>query len=433
MATITVPELNLAYSHAWSPYQKDLYAQLPLTLEKYDVIRRKPMSNWKKMFKTISSWEANAGAEQKLVIAEPSPIKRQHAFGDDFFGQPTIDRPQVGERLVPKVIKQHAFQAGPFQWTSSFKDFIVGKVKENYSMLVRDQEYFGLLFLRSFMLHQSPHILFCNATGGAGIPAGGFDDGAPIGLGNETGTSGKTNDYLKAGAKLMGSSGILSISNLQYALDILSNDLGAQPYQSGSAKDDMSLNDKYMLLCSGEAYSQLVNDPYYRENRPESEDPMRDGFRGPICGGRIMASFHDLPLRFSVATAQNGALTWPEPETVVVSSGADNYGQTIRNPAYAKADYEIAFLCGQSGYGTVGTGAPPAEFRQAGMEWNGAPKLITDFLIPSDSAPGGVQTNFEKKWLMWWASATYGACKVDGRQVLPIVFKRTRGLRSILR
>lgn len=432
MATITLPALNLAYAHAWEPYQKDLYQQLPLALEKYDQTFRKPMANWKKMFKTFS-WEPNAGLEQKLVIAEPSPIQRQHAFGDDFFGQPTIDRPLLGERVTPKKIYQKAFQAGPFQWTSSYKDFVLGKVKDHYKMLVRDQEYFSLLFLRSFMLHQSPQILFANAAAGGGIPAGGFDDGCPLGDGNEAGTSGKTDDYLKMGAKLMTSSGNMSISNLQYALDILSNDLGAQPYQSGSAKDDTSMNDKFLLLTSGEAYSQLINDPYYRENRPESEDPMRQGFRGPICGGRVMASFHDLPLRFSVATAQNGALTWPTPEITVVTPGAHNYGQTIRNPAYAKADYEIAFLCGQSGYGQVSTGAPPAEFRQAGMEWNGAPKLITDFLIPQSGAPGDVQFNFEKKWVMWWANATFGAVKVDGRQVLPIVFKRTRGLRSILR
>ena len=429
---ITIPDINVAYAHDWEPYQKDLYQQLPLALEKYDIARRKPMTNWKKMFKSFS-WEPNAGNAQKLVIAEPSPILRQHAFGEDFFEQPKIDRPQVGERVTPKKIRQHAFQAGPFQWTSSFKDFIVGKVKENYSMLVRDQEYFALLFLRSFMLHQSPQILFANASAGAGIPAGGFDDGAPIGDGADDGSTGKSDEYLKTGAKLMTSSGNFSISNLQYALDILSNDLGATPYQSGSAKDDSSLNDKYLLLCSGEAYSQLVNDPYYRENRPESEDPMREGFRGPICGGRVVASFHDLPLRFSVAAAQNGVLSWPEPETTVVSAAADNYGQTIRNKAYAQADYEIAFLCGQSGYGSVSTGAPPAEFRQAGMTWNGEPKLITDFLIPTGNESMPYQTNFEKKWLMWWANTTYGAVKIDGRQVLPIVFKRTRGLRSILR
>ena len=86
---------------------------------------------------------------------------------------------------------------------------------------------------------------------------------APQGTGNDAGTNGKTTAWLVAMLNLVGNPGYLSFEQLNKALTTMENDLRVPPFSgSDQGKDNVGMADKFVLVCSTEAFNQFTFDPW---------------------------------------------------------------------------------------------------------------------------------------------------------------------------
>lgn len=428
MAIAALPAIDAAACSGWTPQQIDLYNKLPAWFFTREVSYRKKYGNWKRIFGSMD-WEPNKGTTMTGIISEPPPTRRQFAF-------PAVlsttaakkDIVQHRERTYTVSLVHHKFESPVFQWLSSFQDFVKKKIAVNLDYVMKWQEEFQSTYYRGQVFHQAPAIAF------AGHSTTPVDDTAPTGTGNAAGTSGKTNAYLQAMiAGMSPTDSTLSIKNLFRFLSALEEDLLAVPYQSGSAKDDSYLNDKFLLMTSSEAWNQFINDPWTKENRKLDLDIVTEGFKGSLMG-RITASLHSNPIR--ILKAADGSISFPAPEVIQENTSAENFGQTVRNPDYKNAQYEVAFLCGANGYDIVNPGAPPGDFAsKAGLAWNGRP-MLTDQIISPCTNPDDSSTVWEPnrygEYLQIISMLVLGIAGVVKRNVLPIVFERSRTLTTSL-
>ena len=98
------------------------------------------------------------------------------------------------------------------------------------------------------------------------------------------------------------------------------------------------------------------------------------------------AAEHRDPIRIYVNT--DGSIEFPQPEEVEENPSAPNFGQTVRTTKYKNAQFEVAFLCGASGYDLVDVGAPPSDFTSTSpdhitkLRWNGKPFVTDKILVP---------------------------------------------------
>lgn len=429
MASVSsLPAINVSACSGWTPQQLNLYNALPVFFQEREVAFRKKYGNWKMMFGK-QPWEPNKGPLGRGIVSEPPPTLRQFAFPNALATAcAKKDIIQTRERTFDFVLKHHKFESPTFQWYASFNDFIEKKIVKNLDFVLQWQEEFSSQFYRGFMFHQAPAMMFCDSSTEV------IDYAAPIGDGNDAGTSGKSNAYLQARIATMGSPGNLSLRSLFYALDVLEEDLKAVPYQSGTLKDDSFLNDKFMLMTSSEAYNNFINDPFLKENRRLDLDIVQEGFKGNLLG-RITTCLHSNPLRILVAG--DGSISFPAPEAIEENPSAPNFGQTVVNCDYRKTQYEVAFLCGAKGYNIIDVGPPPAEFstgnsadRVSHLQWNGKPRLTDRINVPCTDDLGGTQweQNAYDEFLKIISYMVMGVAAETSRNVLPIVFKRARGI-----
>lgn len=425
MAT-QLPAIDQNICSDWSVQDKDLYYKMPYWMIEKELTFRRKYGNWKKILGKLQ-WKPNMGDTMRVVMSEPPPVLRQHAFPEALCSPAKKDITQHRERILDVTLRHHKFESPNFCWCPSFQDFITGKVAKNLKYVMEQQELFEALFYRSHIFHQSPVVIFADA-GTLEV-----DYGAPQGDGNAAGTSGKSLNYLGSRLKEIGNPGNLSMTLLFRALSIMEEDLMAVPYQSGSVKDDSFLNDKFLLLTSAEAYNNFVNDPWLKENKTDSLNIVTDGFKG-LIHGRITTSLHSNPLRIHVDT--DGVASFPAPHTVEENASADNFGQTVVNPTYRDAQFEVAFLCGAEAYSVVNVGPPPSEFASGGvgklgrMQWNGKPFITDRINVPCVSGTGTViwEPNTYNEFLKIVAHNVFGIGGTVKRNIVPIIFKRTRGI-----
>lgn len=428
MAIRSLPAINVDACSGWTPQDLQLYNALPIFMQEREVMYRKKYGNWKMMFGK-QPWEPNKGPLGRGVIIEPPPQLRQFAFPNALATACAMkDIIQIRERTFDFVLKHHKFESPTFQWYAAFNDFIEKKIVKNLDFVLQQQEEFTSMFYRGFMFHQSPAMMFADHSTSV------IDYSAPRGDGDAAGTTGKSNAYLQHYLAGMGSPGNLSIRSLFYALNVLEEDMKAVPYQSGTLKDDSFLNDKFLLLTSSEAFNNFINDPFLKENRRIDLDIVEEGFKGSILG-RITTSLHSNPLRILVAS--DGSVSFPAPETIEENPASPDFGQTVVNPDYKKTQFEVAFLCGAKGYNMIEVGPPPSEFgsgsgadRIGRLQWNGKPRLTDRMNVPCMDSDGNTQwdPNTYDEFLKIISYLVMGAAAETPRNVLPIVFKRARGI-----
>lgn len=427
MATIPpLPAVNVDACSGWTPQQLNLYAALPAWFISKEVTYRKRYGNFKRIFGSMD-WVPNKGPTITGIITEPPPMITQFNFPALMASQcAKKDIIQARQRQFEVQLAHQKFESPTFQWLQSFNDFVTKMVTKHLEFVFRYQEERTAQYYRGFVFHQSPAVLWADDASLV------IDDLCPIGLGNNAGTSGKSNAYLQARVATMGAPGNLTLKTLFFGLNYLEEDALAVPYMSGSVKDDSFLNDKFLLMTSNEAYNNFINDPFLKENRKIDLDIVTDGFKGSIFG-RVTTATHSNPLRFNVAA--DGSVTWPAPEAIQENPEAPNFGQTIRSCGYRDAQYEVAFLCGAQGYDIVNVGPPPAEFAAGGpdrisrMRWNGRPWLTDRLNIPcedSEGNPGTPDPNTYNEFLKIISYVAMGMAPVTTRNVLPIIFRRAR-------
>lgn len=425
MPLASIPAADAPACSSWTEQDVNLYNRLDFYFAKMQVDRRKTWKTWEKFFGKVR-WQANQGPTMRSVIKEPSPHIRQFAFPNPMDQAPKKDVMDVWERSKDEIVYRHRFESPILHFLASFRDFLI-HVDDNGKDIMEKMERFEDIFYRGRVFHQAPYVwLPDKAAGELTI--------APIGTGNSAGTDGKTTAFLQASVATIGNPGNLTLVSLNKALTAMEVDLGVPAFKgSGLPKEDKGMDDKYVLVCSSEAYNQFIFDPWLLTNKNCAFDVINDRFKGSIFG-RITALLEDKPLRFKA----DG--TFPAPEIRKVNPDDEDEGETVPNPVYTSIEqtpYEVGYLVGAEGYEVIDVGPPPAPFASNGMpkgfgkmQWNGEVQITKNLLVPCYDENGTLihEPNQYGEYLKFISQCTYGIRAKQKRNIMPIIFKRKRGV-----
>lgn len=421
----TIPAIDAQICSGWTEQQQDLFNHVDFFLAKLQVEKRKTFPTHSKLVGKIS-WKPNMGNVMRGVRKEPSPHLRQFAFPTKLSaGNPRKDVVDVRETTAEVEVSRHRFESPVMTFLPDFRDFMTDHVEAHGEDIEEKKIRYEDIFVRGNVFHNSPSIFLPNGAAGELVAA-------PMGDGNREGTSGKTTAFLQAQLPDIGSPGNLSLNALNLAITIMENDLRILPYRgNGMAPgDNMALSDKYCLVCSSEAWNQFMYDPFLLANKNCDLNIITEGFRG-LLFGRIIVKIEDLPLRI----AADG--TFPAPEIREINPDAYNFGETVPNPDYVSAPYEVAFLYGREGYKSLQVGPPPKAFAGNGMPngfgkmtWNGEIIITKNLILPcvdEDTDEVTYEANSYGEYLRFQSQIVLGLLGQQKRNVVPIIFKRTRG------
>jgi hypothetical protein len=118
----------------------------------------------------------------------------------------------------------------------------------------------------------------------------------------------------------------------------------------------------------------------------------RTGFKGSIFD-EVTYKTERYPIRISA----DGTIPYPEIQ--------DAANQTVPNPTYVNAPYEVAILMGADAYKTIKVGPPPRAFANKKMtvekfyslRWNGEIQLTDQVIV---NYPGGIiDLNYRGRFL----------------------------------
>lgn len=427
---IGLPSIDNDACTSWTELDRDRYNKLPVYFQKKQAEQLKTWAVWSKLLGS-RNWEQNMGNLGKVIQKEFSPHLRSTAFPVALSSSAKKDIIAVRERATPFSLRHQKFESPIFNFLPNFQDFLNDHVDftlENINMQV---SRFMDVFARTHIFHQSRYLMIPNG-------AGTNNDGiylAPQGDGNSSGTSGKTNAYLAAQIAGIANVGNLSLNAINLACSHLDDQrMPAFKGNSLPSGDNSPLDQKFCLVLGSDTYNQFIYDPWLLSYKQIDLNVITAGFTGSLFG-RVMCKLEDMPLRIAFdTTLQPGdptAYSFPAPETQELNPDAENYGETIPNPAYVNAQFEVAFLVsGGKPYDMLRVGAPPKNF--SSMPWNGRVIMTDNVAVPCTDENDQTywDTNKYKEYLQLISHAVLGIVGTQKRGVLPILFRRFRGARN---
>lgn len=429
MPAISLPSIDNEACTSWTELDRERYNRLD---EYFQLGQAKTLKTWSVWPKLLGSrnWEQNMGDLGKIIQKEYSPNLRSLAFPAPLSANAKKDLIAVRERSTPFSLTHQKFESPVFNFLPNFRDFMKNHIDFTLEDINMKIARFGDVFARAHIFHQSRNL----------IVSGGPVDGvllAPQGDGNSAGTSGKTNAFLAATIAGTANMQPLSLNTLNLACSHL-DDQRMQPFSGSELPngDSSGLDTKYCLVLGSDAYNQFVYDPWLLTNKQIDLNVITNGFKGDLFG-RIACKLEDMPLRIAYdATLLPGnplAYSFPAPETQELNPAAENYGETLPNPAYLNAQFEIAFLVsGGKPYDMVKVGAPPKNF--SSMPWNGKVTMTDNINVPCNDENGNVtvDTNKYKEYLQLISRTVLGIVGTQKRGIVPILFRRFRGARNMV-
>ncbi len=434
----TLPALDQNLCNVWAELDPNQYQKYAFYLVKAELEMRKRFQVWTNIISNTIPWTPNMATIMRTVLVEKSPVLRQSARPNYITVDPLTDIFNVRERIAETRLQWQDFESPHFSFLSSFQDFMQGNLVPTRQNIEEQVRIFEDIYYRTAVWDNSPNVYVAGNTGVVAAPTG-------VTAGASGLTSAKTSAWIWDNLiKVAGGPDFLTAKNLFNAASVFSSEIGATPHMGdgGPNGDNQILDQKYMLVCSNEAWLQLTDDPWIKENRPLSMNIVNNAFRGPLWD-TIVARIEDKPLRFAPAadpTLSGTAITESAPDTVEANPSAQDYGRTKPNPAYSKLDqspYEVAWLIGGKHYRRVQTGPPPEVFagsvsdpsKIAGMTWNGQIYATRNFLIPCKDSSGAInqKMNDRGRYVRFQGSLALGVLAQHPFNIMPIIFRRRRG------
>ena len=439
MPSFAMPAIDQNICAYWPEQDQNTYNKLPYYLDKAEASARKKWETWEPLLTDTIDWKPNMADTLKLVITEDSPVLRQSARPQSIATEAKGDIFNVRERTSTASLVWQKFFSPKFRFLPAFQDFMKGQLVPTRKNIEMQITWFKEAFYRTYMWDYSPYVYVM----GVGLVA------APVGR-DASGNSLKTAAWLEAvfqggvtpveGAA--GLPGYMTYANLYNAVGACQEIRGLEPYEGDSAPGDsgMSLSEKFCLVCSREAYTQFVNDPWVKENRMLTLDIVNSKFK-PTPFGMVVARMEKYPLRWKVA-ADNLSPTEPAPETIVTDASSSEYNRTLPNPDYSlikNSPFEVPWLMGKNGgYRRINVGAPPEFFagsttdpaKIAGMEWNGRVYATKNFPIQCTDSNGATQLDLNSfgEYMRFQASLTAGCVAINPQNAVPMIARRRKGV-----
>ena len=407
---------------------RDTYNRLPFYLMEAQAQNRKRFTTWAKLFPKIN-WKPNMGDTMRTVVSEPTPVLRQTAFPELLRTLPKTDIVSYRERKVDALLHHQDFVSPAFYFEPEFIDFL-RHIDTNIENIDQQIAIFEDMYYRLNVFSAAPYVW----VAGQGLQV------APTVQMNDDldATNSKTTAWMQSMAVLLSGSqkGYLSFEELFKAMNAFEQQVGATPYTGTglSAGDSKALNQKFLLVLSGEAWNNFIDDPWLLQNRPLNMNIVTENFMGDLWG-RLTCKIERFPWRWKLDA--NLSPTFPAPENWEVNPDQENYGQTVPNPEYAKiadgCQDEIAFLIGGPSYDIIDVGPPPPEFTRSlstgdavKMNWNGKAYLNRLFPTYCKNSEGETVQDINSfgRYVRAQATTAVGIRATCARNVMPILFKR---------
>jgi hypothetical protein len=374
-------------------------------------------------------WQQNEGTTLKGVAVEHSPIGRQMFFPKPITAMPNRDVHEVKERTETAVLYRHNYETPYINFLGSFQDFRKKQIPFAMEDLTRQIAVANDQFIRTFMFHYCPNVLIAGkpVTGAANGFDGGDFIGAPSGIGSIDGSTAKSTAWLQQALSYVGSGFTYKLAKKCGV--IMMEDLQAPAFEGmqNMPKQNERIKGKFVIVGSNEAYEAFEFDEYIQSRDKHTISAEDAEFSGGI-GSRMIWKTERFPLRI----ADDG--TFPEPQTYESNPNAFNYGETVPNPAYINANFEVAFVCAAGAYETIKVGPPPAEFAKkmsaktfAELRWNGEARITDNILINIGVPEAPIfTTNKYGEFVQLFADTVHGILPVNRRNVFMVIYRRNR-------
>lgn len=418
-------------SQLWNQQEIDLYNKLPFYLAMQQAQQFPEWLIWNKLIGTIP-WQPNMGNTMKGVVVEPSPIQRSMFAPQPLTSAAYKDIISQLERTNSAVLYHHKFESPQFNFMPSFADFRKKQIQMAQTDLFRQVTAADDIFARGYMFHQSPYMFISGKTKDSN---GDFElIPAPMGLPSNDGSTGKTTGFMQYAISLIGNNrGNLSLKVINKCLNIMREDIQAPAFEGmvNVPKDNETIKGNYVLVGSNEAYAMLTFDDHVLSYKPLDLNILNDEFSGKLFGNVVYKKE-----RFPLRVAADG--TFPAPQIWVGGdSSAYNLNQTIPNPDYVNAPFEIAHMVAANPYDKITVGPPPAEFAGGKISeskfnklfWNGEVKITDNILVQQGQNADGspiLDTNKYGEFLQLISHMEFGIIPVNRRNHFPILYRRWR-------